>query len=208
MRTSPSPLIRVGMALCVMSVVVLLSGCQSTGRKKWYQFWKRGGASPDIEQYFPDYTPDAEMPSPLSLDENAAAPTATGDISIEEKVRPVAEEQGAVAQELQTIYFEFDRFDIRPDMEPLIQQNARWLLENAAGRQINVEGHCDEQGTNEYNMSLSERRAAAVKAMLYKLGVDPSLMTVVPYGEERPAELGSDEQAWAKNRRVQFLVQY
>lgn len=206
MKKSTSQLVRLGLALSLLSVFVLLSGCQSTKPKRWYEFWKRGAdKSSDVEQYFPEY-PDTEMPKPITLDDPSARTAPGGQFSVQEVSRPVAADEALAPAALQKIYFDFDSFEIRSDMMSAVEANARWLLDNAKGRQINVEGHCDERGSNEYNMSLSERRAAAVKAMLYKLGLDPNLMTVVPYGEERPEDPGQGEGAWAKNRRVQFLI--
>ncbi len=103
-----------------------------------------------------------------------------------------------------TVYFDFDRSDISSDARKIIEAHARYLSANPSVR-IVVEGHCDERGTREYNLSLGERRAKAVQQVVSLLGVSSSQVEVVSYGEERPAAMGHDEDAWAMNRRVEFL---
>ncbi len=105
---------------------------------------------------------------------------------------------------LQRIHFDFDQSLIRPDMKPILQQNYDYLSRNA-GIQIRIEGHCDERGTTEYNLALGERRAKSAFQYLMDLGVDPNRMTVVSYGEEVPLDPRHNEEAWAKNRRDEFV---
>lgn len=100
-----------------------------------------------------------------------------------------------------TIYFDFDKFNISPDAMAALQSQAQWLLRYPAKR-ATIEGHADERGTREYNLALGERRATAAKNYLVSLGIDASRLTTVTYGKERPAALGSNEEAWAKNRRA------
>jgi len=85
----------------------------------------------------------------------------------------------------------------------IIEINYEWIAENPDVK-IQLEGHCDERGTNEYNLALGERRAKAVFEYLVKLGANPSQFTMVSFGEERPVASGSNEVDWAKNRRVEF----
>ena len=100
-----------------------------------------------------------------------------------------------------TIYFDTDRYNIdSPDAAALSAQ-AQWLMKYPAKR-ANLEGHCDERGTREYNLALGERRANAAKNYLATLGVDPARLNTVSYGKERPAALGSDEASWSRNRRA------
>lgn len=98
------------------------------------------------------------------------------------------------------VFFDFDKYDIRPDQEATLKAQAQWLAEfpNAS---VVVEGHCDERGTREYNLALGERRANAVKNYLVALGVDAARLETISYGKERPVALGSDEASWAQNRR-------
>jgi peptidoglycan-associated lipoprotein len=104
---------------------------------------------------------------------------------------------------LETIYFEFDSAEIRQDQWDKVQRNARIVNEYPDAAVI-VEGHCDERGTDEYNLGLSDRRAESIRKALISLGVSTSRMTSVPYGESRPVDARKTEEAWAKNRRVQF----
>lgn len=104
------------------------------------------------------------------------------------------------------VYFAFDSATLSPMAQDTLRQKAAFLQDNA-GVSVTVEGHCDERGTNEYNLALGERRAESVKAFLVDLGVSSSRMTTISYGEERPADPGSNEEAWSKNRRAEFKIQ-
>ncbi|UIP06349.1 peptidoglycan-associated lipoprotein Pal [Erythrobacter sp. SDW2] len=99
------------------------------------------------------------------------------------------------------IYFDTDRYNIDSADAEALQRQAQWLL-RYPGKRATIEGHCDERGTREYNLALGERRANAAKNYLVSLGVDPSRLSVVSYGKERPVALGSTESAWAQNRRA------
>jgi len=105
---------------------------------------------------------------------------------------------------LQRIYFDFDQSVVRPDQKPTMQQNFDHLSRNP-GVRIRIEGHCDERGTTEYNLALGERRAKGAFQYLMDLGVDPNRMNVVSYGEEVPLDSRQNEEAWAKNRRAEFV---
>jgi peptidoglycan-associated lipoprotein len=105
--------------------------------------------------------------------------------------------------EVRTIYFDYDRDTIKSDYESVVMAHARYLRANP-NAQVVLHGHTDERGTREYNMALGERRAGAVERFLNIQGVSPSQMSVVSYGEERPAVSGQDESAYAQNRRVVF----
>jgi peptidoglycan-associated lipoprotein len=115
--------------------------------------------------------------------------------------RPTTPPSGTLVMD--TIYFEFDQATLTDLAKDTLVRNAEWLRSNADAR-VQVEGNADERGTNEYNLSLGERRAAAVKSYLASVGVDGSRLVVISYGEERPAEAGHGEDAWTKNRRVDF----
>ena len=99
------------------------------------------------------------------------------------------------------IFFETDRSNVDSEDQAILRSQAAWLVANP-GVRIRVEGHCDERGTREYNLALGERRANAAKNYLSTMGVDLSRISVVSYGKERPDALGSDETAWALNRRA------
>ena len=105
--------------------------------------------------------------------------------------------------EMELVYFDYDKSSISPAFAEIIQNNYEWIAENP-DVQVQLEGHCDERGTNEYNLALGERRAKAVFDLLLSLGANPSQFTLVSFGEERPAVSGSNEFSWGKNRRVEF----
>jgi peptidoglycan-associated lipoprotein len=106
---------------------------------------------------------------------------------------------------LKTIYFDFDKYDIRPGDAKTLDGDAAWL-KTKADNLVLIEGHCDERGTNEYNLALGERRAKATRDYLVSAGIDGSRITVISYGEERPACSDRTESCWAQNRRAHFLV--
>lgn len=104
-----------------------------------------------------------------------------------------------------TIHFGTDQSDIDPEARAILDSQAQWLGRYPNVR-ITVEGHCDERGTREYNLALGERRANAAKNYLAARGVDASRISTISYGKERPIALGSDEAAWAQNRRAVTVV--
>jgi peptidoglycan-associated lipoprotein len=118
--------------------------------------------------------------------------------------RPAPSEFAAVA-DLKDINFDFDKYDIRPGDAKTLDGNAGWLKSNP-NHLVLIEGHCDERGTNEYNLALGERRAKSTMNYLVSQGVQASRITIISYGEERPACTQKTEECWAKNRRAHFLV--
>jgi peptidoglycan-associated lipoprotein len=104
-----------------------------------------------------------------------------------------------------TIHFALDQYDIDPQSRAVLDTQAVWLTK-WPNRRITIEGHCDERGTREYNLALGDRRANAAKNYLAAKGIDPSRITTISYGKERPIALGSDEASWAQNRRAVTIV--
>lgn len=115
---------------------------------------------------------------------------------------PVAAADGV----LKDVTFAFDRYDLDASAREILGRNAEWLKANPSYK-VQVEGHCDERGTNEYNMALGANRARAAYDYLRTLGVDGDRMSTVSYGEELPLDPRHNEEAWAKNRRAHFNVQ-
>jgi peptidoglycan-associated lipoprotein len=99
------------------------------------------------------------------------------------------------------VFFDTDQYDLDDRDRATLDAQAAWLQRNS-GVRVTVEGHADERGTRDYNLALGDRRANAAKNYLAARGVSPSRMTVISYGKERPEALGSDESAWAQNRRA------
>lgn len=106
---------------------------------------------------------------------------------------------------LKDIYFDFDKYNIRTGDAEVLKENAALLMKHPNVK-IQIEGHCDERGTVEYNLALGERRASSAKKYLISLGVPEGRISTISYGEERPFDTGHNEEAWAKNRRGHFVV--
>jgi len=107
--------------------------------------------------------------------------------------------------QLKTVYFDFDKYNLRPDAKADLDVNFN-LLQQFPDVIIKIEGHCDERGTVEYNLSLGEKRAKAAQDYLVGLGVDAGRISIISYGKERPVDPGHNEAAWAKNRRAEFVI--
>ena len=103
------------------------------------------------------------------------------------------------------VFFDFDKFNLQADSRSTLEKQAAWLKKHS-GLTITVEGHADERGTREYNLALGERRANSAKDYLIALGVSPGRIKTISYGKERPVALGSNEEAWAQNRRAVTTV--
>lgn len=127
----------------------------------------------------------------------------------EEQARAAAERAKMMARSdfiNQDIYFEFDSSALLPMAQDTLAKKAQWLRDNP-GVSVIIEGHCDERGTNEYNLALGDRRAGSAKTYLINLGIDASRLSTISYGEERPVDPGHNEEAWAKNRRAHFAIE-
>ena len=124
-----------------------------------------------------------------------------------ERMKSGADVKGARAQfEQENIYFDFDRSNLKMDAQDILKKKAAFLKANPNEKAL-IEGHCDERGTNEYNLALGDRRANSAKKFLVNLGIAGSRITTISYGEERPLDPGKNEAAWAKNRNCQFRLQ-
>ena len=106
---------------------------------------------------------------------------------------------------LKDIRFDFDKYDIRPADAAILKENAA-VLKKYHKVKIQIEGHCDERGTNEYNLALGERRANSTKNYILSLGISPERISTISYGEERPVDPGHNEEAWGKNRRAHTII--
>lgn len=125
----------------------------------------------------------------------------------EGEIKPLIarEAETKTVPQLDDIHFDFDKSDIRADAREVLQKNADWLQKNSDVK-IQIEGHCDERGTAEYNLALGERRAMSTKKYLISLGISADRIYTISYGEELPIDPDHNEGAWAKNRRAHFLV--
>ncbi|MEA3468415.1 MAG: peptidoglycan-associated lipoprotein Pal [Thermodesulfobacteriota bacterium] len=133
-----------------------------------------------------------------------------GNLSINSGADPQSEEYqrtyGRSSMVFTPIYFDFDQAAINPEMAPILAANADYMKENL-GTAIVIEGNCDERGTSEYNLALGERRAINAKEYLVNLGISPTRIRTVSYGEERPLFTDQNELDWSQNRRADFIVE-
>jgi peptidoglycan-associated lipoprotein len=148
----------------------------------------------------PGPAPTAAAPAGSGAAAGGAATTAAPAST----ARPSVKEFTAVAA-LKDVFFEFDKYDIRAEDGKTLDANATWLKANAENLVL-IEGHCDERGTNEYNLALGERRAKAAMNYLVSQGVQANRITIISYGEERPVCNEKNESCWSKSRRAHFLV--
>lgn len=103
------------------------------------------------------------------------------------------------------ILFDFDKYDVKDIYKPVLQSVYSWTTKNSSAK-LSIEGHCDDRGTNEYNLALGDRRAKAVKDSLTSLGVSTSKIDIISYGEEKPLCKEQNEDCWTKNRRAHFVI--
>ena len=146
---------------------------------------------------------DPPKSNDVAPSKQAAAAPAPSQASTQQsqKASSIAELQSA----LNKIYFDFDSADLSESARSALAKNAAVLTKESTAK-IRIEGNCDERGSAEYNLALGERRAKAAQQYLSTMGVKPDRLSIVSYGKEKPAVAGSDETAWAKNRRDEFLV--
>ncbi|TKJ42376.1 peptidoglycan-associated lipoprotein [candidate division LCP-89 bacterium B3_LCP] len=134
----------------------------------------------------------------------AAQQAAAKKAAMEAEQALLAAEQAAKSS-LQVIFFDFDRYNLRSDARTAADFDAG-VLSKYGDWQVLIEGHCDERGTDEYNLALGERRANTVKDFFINYGLDAPRFTTVSYGEERPATMGHGEDAWSQNRRAVLVI--
>ena len=145
--------------------------------------------------------PETLPPGPGEI----ATPTPSGPVTPQGPIPGTQQHFAQMMQGRDTIYFDTDKFDIDAEDQAALRQQAQYLQQYTNVR-ATVEGHADERGTREYNLALGERRANAAKNYLVSLGVAANRISTVSYGKERPVATGSNEQAWARNRRAVTIV--
>lgn len=135
-------------------------------------------------------------------------PVADTVLEVEPDTLEVVEEEPPrvlKATEFQTVFFDFDKFNLRSDARSALDANLA-LLSEFPDVIVKIEGHADERGTIEYNLSLGEKRASATMDYLLSQGIDGARISIISYGKERPMDTGSNEDAWSKNRRCEFRI--
>jgi peptidoglycan-associated lipoprotein len=148
--------------------------------------------------------PSSAAPSTSGTPGPAMTPSPAAPGTTSPSATPPRPSEFRETDNLKDVFFDFDRYDIRPSDARLLDTNAAWLKTN--DNLVLIEGHCDERGTNEYNLALGERRAKATMNYLVGQGVQANRITIISYGKERPTCTEHSEACWAKNRRAHFLV--
>jgi len=146
----------------------------------------------------------AELDRQRQLEEERLAAERAEQLKAEAVTRDLAMAKNRFLNE--NIYFDFDKSVLSYQAQELLKEKAMWMRANPDASVV-VEGHCDERGTNAYNLALGERRAESAKTFLVNLGISGARMTTISYGEERPLDMGHNEEAWAKNRRATFVIE-
>lgn len=145
-------------------------------------------------------------PEPVVEEPVVVEPVDTVEEVVEEPVvEPEPEPVRLTESQFKVAYFDFDKYNLRPDAKAALEYNAR-LLKDHPNVTVLLEGHCDERGTIEYNLTLGENRARTAREYLASLGIGDNRMDIVSYGKERPISVGHNEESWQKNRRVQFTI--
>ncbi|MFQ5767846.1 MAG: peptidoglycan-associated lipoprotein Pal [Acidobacteriota bacterium] len=196
MRTSNKSITLVLAAMAVIGWAA--AGCQARLR----------GETPALTAPEPDERPLRSSPTETVRDPFGSAPAAEGPIEeeiTEENLRPLSASGEALESQMETLYFAFDQSSLTTQSRTSLDHNVTILLQHPDLR-IRITGHCDERGTVEYNLALGDRRASTAREYMVERGVSRSRMETVSYGEERPADPGHTESAWARNRRVEFHV--
>ena len=175
--------------LLVLGVVLLSAGCKKS----------QPTVTPEPADTGEVAQPTREEPKPVEVTETFKPE----EPKVVEIPPPSAAE---LSRQLQNIYFAFDKYDLSDESRRILQGNTGVLKEHASFRVV-IEGHCDERGTIESNLALGEKRARAVRDYMVSLGLSPSRLRIVSFGEERPSDPGHNENAWAKNRRAEFKAE-
>ena len=174
--------------LSALTLSLTLVGCGSNVKLNDVAVEDRGGAPTAVSQ--------APAPAP------ALAPSAAGRAVAPVEIRSADSAAAGPAGVARVIYFDYDSFSIRPEFQSAVDAHSRFLTSNKA-RKIAIEGHTDERGGREYNLALGQKRAEAVRRSMTLLGVAESQIEAVSLGEEKPAQTGSTEEAYARNRRAE-----
>jgi peptidoglycan-associated lipoprotein len=195
----------------MLTMAVSTTGCnRSKVRKYPWEFWKPKSIEADAVYADQEILPPAPgVLDPSGLGESSALPPppTIADAAMIPEPEPVRSEPKPIS-ELHMIHFDYDSSQLSGEAQGLLNENAQWLM-NRSNYDVQIEGHCDERGTAEYNMNLGMRRAKMVRDYLISRGVDPNRLHTISYGEERPlppAGVLSPDQIYAQNRRVQFFI--
>jgi peptidoglycan-associated lipoprotein len=149
----------------------------------------------------PTPEPVAPAPAPMATTDVTRQPAPLGVGSQPVQSGPVADHQAIAG--LERVYFAYNQFTLEDPARMTLEQNAVYLRNNATLKVV-IEGHCDDRGSDEYNLALGERRAVAAKNYLVSLGIAAERLAIISYGEEQPLVTAANDEGWAKNRRAEF----
>jgi peptidoglycan-associated lipoprotein len=175
----------------LMTLFLVLGGCASSAAKK-----------PDATSASAGAAKPGDKEGAGEGQRGGARESATpGQSSLDQ----LKEGKSAAAGPLKDVFFDFDRYDLRADARDTLKSSANWLKGNGAAR-VEIEGHCDDRGTNEYNLALGAKRAQAAKDYLVTLGISAERLSTISYGEEIPVCKEQNESCWGQNRRARFVI--
>lgn len=189
---------RTGISMLIVAVsctMMLAAGCA----KK--EVVKKETPPPEAAVVAP---PSLPTPPPVREEPIKESPVVQEKVTVTEDIATLKEDESA-SKMFQTVYFEFDSFTLSGASRDALAKNAAAIKKNK-GMKVQIQGNCDERGSDAYNLALGEKRAKAAYNYLITLGVPAGQLYMISYGEERPADQGHDEAAWAKNRRDDFVV--
>jgi peptidoglycan-associated lipoprotein len=208
-RSTRSSSFRRVLLLTLLVAVIGATGCSQLPREHWWQFWRKKPTT-TASIYNPDQVTVPPPPEAAGAAGGGTAlmpgaggetlPAPPGGVTDSDPLR--RKPAGDVA-ELRSIYFNYDSDAISPENEAILNSNAAFLQANPA-MQIQIQGHADERGTQEYNFNLGDRRAKAVKGFLMSKGIQGERLHTISFGKDRPMDAGHGETSWSRNRRVQF----
>jgi peptidoglycan-associated lipoprotein len=173
-------------SFAVLAVAAALYGCATTES----QDSSTSAGTPSSGK--PSASTSTGSPSGSQVGSRSATPSGTGAAS------------GMQQPDMKrSVYYEFDKYDVKPEYRTLVESHARWLKANPRAKLV-IEGNADERGSREYNVALGQRRAESVTKMLVLMGAKPDQIEAVSWGEEKPRTGGHDEASWSENRRADF----
>jgi peptidoglycan-associated lipoprotein len=181
-----------------VAVLALLVGCASTPQPEQPPATVED-RKPDIAQVTPPPAKPAEV-KPRPPVDVTAKPAVTDKVAVD----PLRDPANILSK--RSIYFEYDSNVVKEEFKPIVAAHARYLQQNGAAR-ATIQGNTDERGSREYNLALGQRRADAVRQMMTLLGAPAARIETVSFGKEKPRAQGSNEQAWAENRRADIVYQ-
>ena len=151
----------------------------------------------------PEASPPA--PQPSAAQKAPAAPAGRESSTPSSSLEAARKGQAPAPSPLKDIYFNYDKYDLKTEARETLKANANWLKTNASAR-VEIEGHADERGTNEYNLALGAKRAQAARDYLVTLGISKERLSTISYGEELSVCKEQNEGCWQKNRRAHFVI--